>query len=174
MTPLADDKEAIVAVALDYFEGWFGGDVARMDEALHPELAKRSLEIRDSGSERLETLTKQVMLDATREGVGKTRGDGDRGPGDPCRGYPWCDRERYRSLDRLPRVPSPCTYGRGVEDRERALGVGVSGPRGRRRYPTRAEGAQLSRAEGADPVKRQGWGFRSLRAGVREGVTRAS
>jgi hypothetical protein len=79
MTSLADDEAAIVAVSLDYFEGWFEGDVARMDKALHPELAKRSLATDDSGVERLETLTTHVMLDATREGVGKTRGKGDRG-----------------------------------------------------------------------------------------------
>jgi Putative lumazine-binding len=78
MTTLVDDEAAIVAVSLDYFEGWFAGDAARMHEALHPELAKRSLETSDSGAERLKTLTKQVMVDATREGVGKTRGEGDR------------------------------------------------------------------------------------------------
>ena len=33
MTTSADDEAAIVAVSLDYFEGWFEGDVARMDEA---------------------------------------------------------------------------------------------------------------------------------------------
>jgi hypothetical protein len=79
MTALADDEAAIVAVSLDYFEGWFEGDVARMDKALHPELAKRSLATGDSGAERLETLTTELMLDATREGVGKTRDEGDRG-----------------------------------------------------------------------------------------------
>jgi hypothetical protein len=36
VTTLADDEAAIVAVSLEYFEGWwFEGDVARMDEALH-------------------------------------------------------------------------------------------------------------------------------------------
>ena len=36
------DRDAIVRVALDYFEGWFDGDAARMERALHPDLAKRS------------------------------------------------------------------------------------------------------------------------------------
>ena len=40
---IAAEEAAVVAVALDYFEGWFEGDTARMDRALHPELAKRSL-----------------------------------------------------------------------------------------------------------------------------------
>ncbi len=35
------DKEAIKATALDYMEGWYEGDAARMERALHPELAKR-------------------------------------------------------------------------------------------------------------------------------------
>ena len=36
------DHDAIVRAALDYFEGWFDGDAARMERALHPDLAKRS------------------------------------------------------------------------------------------------------------------------------------
>ena len=36
------DRDAIVRVALDYFEGWFDGDAARMERTLHPDLAKRS------------------------------------------------------------------------------------------------------------------------------------
>ena len=35
------DAEAVTATILDYFEGWFDGDTARMERALHPELAKR-------------------------------------------------------------------------------------------------------------------------------------
>jgi hypothetical protein len=38
----SSDEDAIRAVALDYFEGWFAGDVTRMERALHPELVKRS------------------------------------------------------------------------------------------------------------------------------------
>src|SRR5205807_5731149 len=40
----AKDVEAARAIErtlLDYFEGWFDGDAARMKRALHPELAKR-------------------------------------------------------------------------------------------------------------------------------------
>jgi hypothetical protein len=37
------DRDAVVATALDYFEGWYDADadVARVDRALHPELVKR-------------------------------------------------------------------------------------------------------------------------------------
>ena len=35
-----DDETAIRKTALDYIEGWYEGDAARMESALHPELAK--------------------------------------------------------------------------------------------------------------------------------------
>ena len=37
------DSAAIRAAALDYIEGWYTGDGARMRRALHPQLAKRAL-----------------------------------------------------------------------------------------------------------------------------------
>jgi hypothetical protein len=37
----AGDRAAVVRAALDYFEGWFDGDAARVERALHPELARR-------------------------------------------------------------------------------------------------------------------------------------
>ena len=39
------DRDAIMRVALDYFEGWFDGDAARMERVLHPDLAKRSPDV---------------------------------------------------------------------------------------------------------------------------------
>jgi hypothetical protein len=36
-----NEEAAIRATALDYVEGWYTGDAARMERALHPELAKR-------------------------------------------------------------------------------------------------------------------------------------
>ena len=64
------ERAAIVATALDYFEGWFDGDAERMDRALHPELAKRGPTLRTS--------TKEQMVAWTAEGEGKTE---DPGPG---------------------------------------------------------------------------------------------
>jgi ribosomal protein S12 methylthiotransferase accessory factor YcaO len=58
------DREAVVAAALDYFEGWFDGDPERMDRALHPDLVKRSFELR-------RRVTKEQMVDWTRAGRGK-------------------------------------------------------------------------------------------------------
>ena len=37
------DRAAIEACVRDYIEGWYTGDAARMDRALHPELAKRGV-----------------------------------------------------------------------------------------------------------------------------------
>lgn len=36
-----EDEAAIRAASLDYIEGWYTGDAARMERALHPELVKR-------------------------------------------------------------------------------------------------------------------------------------
>jgi Putative lumazine-binding len=59
------DHEAVVAAALDYFEGWFDGDEGRMQRALHPDFVKRR-----AGDE-LGITTKERMLELTRRGEGK-------------------------------------------------------------------------------------------------------
>lgn len=71
--------EQITAAALDYIEGWFDADPERMRRALHPELAKRSLETDDSGVGRLETLTADQMIGWTAEGRGRKHDPADRG-----------------------------------------------------------------------------------------------
>lgn len=68
-------ETAIVATVLDYFEGWFEGDAARMERALHPNLAKRALES-DDGT--LDETTAEQMVDATARGLGRKRDPGDR------------------------------------------------------------------------------------------------
>jgi hypothetical protein len=40
-SPTVPDTAAIVRTALDYIEGFYTGDAARMERALYPELAKR-------------------------------------------------------------------------------------------------------------------------------------
>jgi hypothetical protein len=59
------DEDAIRSTVSDYFEGWFEGDAERMERALHPGLAKRSLQ---NGG--LDEDTAQTMIEATRAGVG--------------------------------------------------------------------------------------------------------
>ena len=66
------DTDAIVATARDYFEGWFDGDAERMDRVLHPELVKRSFELK-------RTTTKDQMVAWTAEGEGKNEDPGERG-----------------------------------------------------------------------------------------------
>ena len=69
------DKAAVVETVLDYFEGWFDGDAARMERALHPDLAKRAL---SDDAKSLDETTARWMIDATGRGVGKGRDPGDR------------------------------------------------------------------------------------------------
>ena len=66
------EVEAITLVLRDYFEGWYDGDVDRMDQALHPDLVKRSPAVAEPG--RLGITTKQRMLELTSTGEGA--GDG--------------------------------------------------------------------------------------------------
>jgi hypothetical protein len=69
----SDVRQAIVAAALDYYEGWFEGEPERMERALHPELVKRSL-AEDGMS--VETISAREMLEATAKGIGLTRDPG--------------------------------------------------------------------------------------------------
>jgi putative lumazine-binding protein len=68
-------EAAIVNVVLDYFEGWFDGDAGRMERALHPGLAKRSLE---KDGRTLNETTADWMIDASARALGRERDPGDR------------------------------------------------------------------------------------------------
>jgi hypothetical protein len=63
-----NDVEAVVATALDYFEGWYDGDVLRVDRALHAELVKRSADQVGAGSPSV--TTKGRILELVRQGAG--------------------------------------------------------------------------------------------------------
>ena len=69
------DEQAIVATALDYFEGWFDGDEVRMRRALHSGLAKRAPTEDDAT---LNETTAEWMFDATANHLGKERDVPDR------------------------------------------------------------------------------------------------
>jgi hypothetical protein len=60
----AADSAAIRATALDYAEGWYGGVAARMQRALHPELAKRIVRTGGNGST-LQHMTAAQLVAAT-------------------------------------------------------------------------------------------------------------
>jgi len=67
-----DEKTAIRQAALDYIEGWYEADGARMNRALHKELAKRIVRT-VGGSEEFTSLSKTQMVEMTQKGGGKNR-----------------------------------------------------------------------------------------------------
>jgi hypothetical protein len=71
-TPVtAADTAAVTRAALDYIEGWFTGDSARMRRAVHPSLAKRIAE-RDpaTGRVRVDHMGADALVRATGRGGG--------------------------------------------------------------------------------------------------------
>jgi hypothetical protein len=52
----------------DYFEGWFDGDTARMDRALHRDLVKRSPGDDQASSLGITTAARMIELTGTGEG----------------------------------------------------------------------------------------------------------
>lgn len=74
----AEDEAAIRVVVSDYVDGWFDGDAARMERALHPELVKRCRGIEGDDPDALETLSARDMIDATADGEGRREDVPDR------------------------------------------------------------------------------------------------
>lgn len=72
VTTLDLERQAVIDVSLDYFDGWFQGDAERMRRALHPELAKRRLGDDERG---LAETTASWMVEATAAGEALRRGD---------------------------------------------------------------------------------------------------
>lgn len=67
----AADSAAIRAAALDYIEGWYTGDAARMERAVHPELAKRIVAVHpQTGATALRNMTAEELVAATAAGYG--------------------------------------------------------------------------------------------------------
>ena len=67
----AADSAGIRATAHDYIDGWYEGDGARMERALHPHLAKRLVYQDQQGRSRLVDITALELVQSTRSGVGK-------------------------------------------------------------------------------------------------------
>lgn len=65
----AADSAAICATALDYAEGWYTGDAARMGRALHPRLAKR-ISMQRQGQWQLDEMTAEELTQAAGQGGG--------------------------------------------------------------------------------------------------------
>jgi hypothetical protein len=67
----AADSAAIRATAHDYIDGWYSGDAARMEHALHSHLAKRMVYVDGQGHSRLMDMTAAELVQSTRSGNGK-------------------------------------------------------------------------------------------------------
>jgi hypothetical protein len=74
----AADSAAIRATALDYIDGWYAGDGARMERALHPELAKRIVRTDSLGRSSLGQQSAMTLVQNTRNGGGKDTPAADR------------------------------------------------------------------------------------------------
>ena len=72
-----DESAAIKNIALDYIEGWYAGDAARMEHALHPELAKRMISTDPkTGRSQFNHMGAMTLVQRTRDGGGtKTPAD---------------------------------------------------------------------------------------------------
>jgi hypothetical protein len=60
------DTEQIKQTALDYIEGFYEADAARMERALHPELAKRIVRTDQRGRNSLGQMSALTLVNATR------------------------------------------------------------------------------------------------------------
>jgi hypothetical protein len=67
----AADSAAIRATALDYIEGFYTGDAARMERALHTDLKKRIVERKPGEPETLQEMTTDQLVQMTAGGGGK-------------------------------------------------------------------------------------------------------
>jgi len=62
----AADSTAIRATALDYIDGWYSNNAARMERALHPKLAKRMVWSDSTGKSHLVDLTAGELVQGTK------------------------------------------------------------------------------------------------------------
>jgi hypothetical protein len=67
---VTDDAELVRSAALDYIEGWYAGDAARMARALHPALVKRIVQ-REEGGDVIGEMNAEQLIGQTRQGGGR-------------------------------------------------------------------------------------------------------
>ena len=66
------DRNAVEKAALDYIEGWYEGNVERMEGCLHPDLQKREIRIlSQTGRSQFGLHTASTLREGTRLGFGK-------------------------------------------------------------------------------------------------------
>ncbi len=71
----AADSAAIRATALDYIEGFYTGDAARMERALHTDLKKRIVQRKPGEAETLQEMTADELIQMAASGGGKQMPD---------------------------------------------------------------------------------------------------
>jgi hypothetical protein len=67
----AADSAGIRQAALDYIEGWYEGNAERMERAVHPDLAKRIINVDQRGRSALGHQSAMTLVQNTRRGGGK-------------------------------------------------------------------------------------------------------
>ena len=68
----AADSSAIRATALDYIDGWWEGNAERMERALHPDLAKRIINVNpQNGRNSLGHQSAMTLVQSVRRGGGR-------------------------------------------------------------------------------------------------------
>jgi hypothetical protein len=73
------DSAGIRATALDYMEGWYAADGARMERSLHPELAKRNTFVdANNRRSRLIQMSAMTLVQGARDGGGRDIPASDR------------------------------------------------------------------------------------------------
>jgi hypothetical protein len=63
---IQEDVQAIEAVVRGYFDSFAIADSARMEEVVHPDLAKRSLSTNEDGTARLEQMSALRLIQLSR------------------------------------------------------------------------------------------------------------
>jgi hypothetical protein len=69
--PTTEEKAQIEKAVRDYVDGWYEGSVERMERALHPDLAKRSVVALPNGRVLVDSASGSSMIELTRVGYGK-------------------------------------------------------------------------------------------------------
>jgi len=72
------DSAGIRQAALDYIEGYYEGNAERMARAVHPELAKRIVNVDERGRYRLGQMSAMTLVEGTRAGGGKDTPQAER------------------------------------------------------------------------------------------------
>lgn len=77
MVQAAMDNDAIIATAMDYFEGWFDGNAGRVERALHPDMDKRGVHVEATGAQLSDSRSAQQMVGWARAGKGQAERPAD-------------------------------------------------------------------------------------------------